>query len=129
MPYDSKRVMWQLSFPATEAEAKELAFAGAASGPPESSCDNPSSAGGGQRGMMLRDEALRRVQGWHSPLVQLLRSTAPKDVYGHPVYDREPEDAQPLGEVGSCAADLSGGVSRGVPSGPKDLSRLLACTV
>ena len=60
-------VMWQLSFPASEASAATL-----------------SARGGG----VLRDEALRRCGTWHAPLPALLQATPPALVTGYPVYDR-----------------------------------------
>ena len=67
MPYSLNSVMWQLSFPMPEKEAKELS----AQGP-----------------KALKEEACRRTQ-WHSPIPQILSSTMEADVSGYPVYDRE----------------------------------------
>jgi len=72
MPYASNSVMWQLSFPMPEKEAKVLSEQGA---------------------QALKDEALRRTQ-WHSPIPQILAATKKDQVSGYPVYDRallEPE--------------------------------------
>ena len=72
MPYDSDSIMWQLSFPMPEDEAKALS----AKGP-----------------QALKDEACRRCQ-WHSPIPQILTATRAAQVSGYPVYDRallEPE--------------------------------------
>tara|TARA_B110000881_G_C18594647_1_gene530412 strand:- start:1749 stop:3197 length:1449 start_codon:yes stop_codon:yes gene_type:complete len=72
MPYDANSVMWQLSFPMAEDEAKALSALGA---------------------QALKDEACRRTQ-WHDPIPQILAATIPAQVSGYPVYDRallEPE--------------------------------------
>lgn len=72
MPYSSDAVMWQLSFPMPEKEAKALSALGAKS---------------------LKDEACRRTQ-WHDPIPQILAATLEAQVSGYPVYDRallEPE--------------------------------------
>jgi 2-polyprenyl-6-methoxyphenol hydroxylase-like FAD-dependent oxidoreductase len=67
MPYDADSVMWQLSFPMDEEEAKAL------------------SAQGNQA---LKEEACRRTQ-WHSPVPQIVVATQAAQVSGYPVYDRE----------------------------------------
>lgn len=67
MPYKSDSVMWQLSFPMSENEAKALSTKG-----PQA----------------LKDEACRRTQ-WHSPIPQILAATPEANVSGYPVYDRE----------------------------------------
>jgi 2-polyprenyl-6-methoxyphenol hydroxylase-like FAD-dependent oxidoreductase len=67
MPYTSDSVMWQLSFPMTEKDAKELS----ARGP-----------------KALKEEALHRTQ-WHDPVPQILAATLESQVSGYPVYDRE----------------------------------------
>lgn len=67
MPYDASNVMWQLSFPMDESEAKKLSMAGAEA---------------------LKEEAVRRTN-WHNPIPQIIRATASKYVSGYPVYDRE----------------------------------------
>jgi len=72
MPYSSDSIMWQLSFPMAEKEAKSLSSQGA---------------------QALKDEACRRTQ-WHSPIPQILTATMADKVSGYPVYDRsllEPE--------------------------------------
>jgi salicylate hydroxylase len=66
MPYDSDSVMWQLSFPMSEAEAKTLSAQGA---------------------QALKEEALKRCQ-WHDPIPQILAATLQAQVSGYPVYDR-----------------------------------------
>lgn len=67
MPYTSDSVMWQLSFPMQEKEAKELS----AKGP-----------------QALKEEACRRTQ-WHDPIPQILAATQAAQISGYPVYDRE----------------------------------------
>lgn len=72
MPYSSDSVMWQLSFPMSENEAKALSAQGA---------------------QALKEEACRRCQ-WHEPIPQILAATLAAQVSGYPVYDRallEPE--------------------------------------
>ncbi|MFV8343872.1 FAD-dependent oxidoreductase [Flavobacterium sp. XS2P39] len=67
MPYTSDSVMWQLSFPMPEKEAKALS----AQGP-----------------RALKEEACRRTQ-WHDPIPQILVATLEAQISGYPVYDRE----------------------------------------
>ncbi|NQZ22648.1 MAG: FAD-dependent monooxygenase [Colwellia sp.] len=67
MPYSSDSVMWQLSFPMPEEEAKALNAQGA---------------------QALKDEACRRTQ-WHDPIPQILAATMVDQVSGYPVYDRD----------------------------------------
>jgi 2-polyprenyl-6-methoxyphenol hydroxylase-like FAD-dependent oxidoreductase len=66
MPYASNSMMWQLSFPMSEQEAKALS----AQGP-----------------QALKDEACRRTR-WHEPIPQILTATLEAQVSGYPVYDR-----------------------------------------
>lgn len=67
MPYTSDSVMWQLSFPMPENEAKALSTQG-----PQA----------------LKEEACRRTQ-WHDPIPQILAATLEAQISGYPVYDRE----------------------------------------
>ncbi|WP_425269129.1 FAD-dependent oxidoreductase [Flavobacterium urumqiense] len=67
MPYTSDSVMWQLSFPMPEKEAKALS----AEGP-----------------QALKEEACRRTQ-WHDPIPAILAATLEAQISGYPVYDRE----------------------------------------
>jgi len=67
MPYDANSVMWQLSFPMLEEEAKSLSARGTKA---------------------LKKEACRRTQ-WHSPIPQILAATLEIQISGYPVYDRE----------------------------------------
>ncbi|HLF52598.1 NAD(P)/FAD-dependent oxidoreductase [Flavobacterium sp.] len=67
MPYTSDSVMWQLSFPMPEKEAKALSAQGV---------------------QALKEEACRRTQ-WHDPIPQILAATLESQISGYPVYDRE----------------------------------------
>ncbi|SHL08468.1 2-polyprenyl-6-methoxyphenol hydroxylase [Flavobacterium xanthum] len=67
MPYDLESVMWQLSFPMSEEEAKILSSKG-----PQA----------------LKEEACRRTQ-WHKPIPQIVTATPETHISGYPVYDRE----------------------------------------
>lgn len=66
MPYDQDSVMWQLSFPMTEEDAKTLSAAGKTA---------------------LKAEAIQRTQ-WHSPIPEILSATLESHISGYPVYDR-----------------------------------------
>lgn len=66
MPFDSETVMWQLSFPMSEEEAKALS----AQGP-----------------LALKEEACRRTQ-WHDPIPKIMKATQEAQISGYPVYDR-----------------------------------------
>jgi 2-polyprenyl-6-methoxyphenol hydroxylase-like FAD-dependent oxidoreductase len=66
MPYASDSVMWQLSFPMLEDEAKALS---------------------GKGPQALKEEACRRCQ-WHDPIPQILAATLEAQISGYPVYDR-----------------------------------------
>lgn len=66
MPYDQDTVMWQLSFPILEEDAKILS----AKGP-----------------QALKEEARRRTQ-WHTPIPQIVAATLEAQISGYPVYDR-----------------------------------------
>jgi 2-polyprenyl-6-methoxyphenol hydroxylase-like FAD-dependent oxidoreductase len=78
MPYDSKSVMWQLSFPMSEEEAKALSAQGAKA---------------------LKEEACLRTQ-WHDPIPQILAATLEAQVSGYPVYDRKLLDSELLAKGG-----------------------------
>lgn len=67
MPFTADSVMWQLSFPMPEEEAKALSALG-----PKA----------------LKLEACKRTQ-WHSPIPQILAATQEAQISGYPVYDRE----------------------------------------
>lgn len=66
MPYSENSVMWQLSFPMAEDDAKVLSAKGAKA---------------------LKEEAISRCQ-WHHPIPQILVATQSVKVSGYPVYDR-----------------------------------------
>lgn len=74
MPYSADSVMWQLSFPMQEEEAKALSEQGR---------------------QALKDEACHRTQ-WHDPIPQILAATHKDQVSGYPVYDRALLDSQLL---------------------------------
>lgn len=67
MPFTSNSVMWQLSFPMSEEEAKNLSAQGAEA---------------------LKEEACRRTQ-WHTPIPQIIAATQAAQISGYPVYDRD----------------------------------------
>ncbi|MFT6814936.1 MAG: 2-polyprenyl-6-methoxyphenol hydroxylase-like FAD-dependent oxidoreductase [Sphingobacteriales bacterium] len=67
MPYTKDSVMWQLSFPMLEDEAKNLSSQGA---------------------QALKEEACKRTQ-WHNPIPQIMAATQEELISGYPVYDRE----------------------------------------
>lgn len=91
MPYTADSVMWQLSFPMSEEEAKTLS----AKGP-----------------KALKEEACRRTQ-WHDPIPQILEATQEAQISGYPVYDREflkaewLEKAGPITLIGDAAHPMS----------------------
>jgi 2-polyprenyl-6-methoxyphenol hydroxylase-like FAD-dependent oxidoreductase len=66
MPFDKDNVMWQLSFPMTEEEAKKLSSLGP---------------------LLLKEEAIRRTN-WHLPIPQIVANTAIDHISGYPAYDR-----------------------------------------
>ncbi|CAA6689783.1 MULTISPECIES: NAD(P)/FAD-dependent oxidoreductase [unclassified Lentimonas] len=68
MPYSASTIMWQLSFPLPETEAKSLNRQGA---------------------QALKEEALRRCPAWHTPIPQIIAETPVALVSGYPAYDRE----------------------------------------
>ena len=80
MPYTSNSVMWQLSFPMLEEDAKMLRAKGVKA---------------------LKEEACKRTN-WHNPIPQILAATKEAQISGYPVYDREllkPEFLQNAGAV------------------------------
>ncbi|GGA72648.1 monooxygenase [Flavobacterium palustre] len=78
MPYTSDSVMWQLSFPMPENEAKALSALGS---------------------QALKEEACRRTQ-WHAPIPQIVAATQETQISGYPVYDRELLDSELLKKSG-----------------------------
>ena len=91
MPYSSHSVMWQLSFPISEQEAKALSAQGAPA---------------------LKKEACHRTP-WHEPVPQIIKETLPGQITGYPVYDRELltpellEKAGPATLIGDAAHPMS----------------------
>lgn len=91
MPYDAHSIMWQLSFPMPEEDAKALSAQGV---------------------QALKQEALRRTQ-WHNPIPQIINATLETQVSGYPVYDRElltPEvldKCGPITLIGDAAHPMS----------------------
>jgi len=79
MPYDKDAVMWQVSFPMPESEAKKLSAQGAEA---------------------MKDEACKRLK-WHDPIPQILAATPESQITGYPVYDRKLFDPMLLREKGS----------------------------
>jgi 2-polyprenyl-6-methoxyphenol hydroxylase-like FAD-dependent oxidoreductase len=122
MPYTSDSVMWQLSFPMPEKEAKALSAQGA---------------------QTLKEEACRRTQ-WHDPIPQILKATQQAMVSGYPVYDRallKPESLEKAGSftlIGDAAHPMSPfkgqganqalldalSLARGISKGCRSLSNL-----
>ena len=74
MPYTLNSVMWQLSFPMPEEDAKALSNRGPRS---------------------LKEEASARTQ-WHDPIPQIITATPMENISGYPVYDRELLNAELL---------------------------------
>lgn len=74
MPFSSNTIMWQLSFPIPENEAKKLSILGA---------------------KVLKKEAIKRAV-WHDPIPQILKATLQEKISGYPVYDRELLDPELL---------------------------------
>ncbi len=66
MPFNKDSVMWQLSFPLPEEDAKALNIAGTTA---------------------LKTEAIKRTQ-WHSPIPQIVAATQEELISGYPVYGR-----------------------------------------
>lgn len=67
MPFSKDEVMWQLSFPIDEAEAKALSEKGVKA---------------------LKEEAIRRTP-WHSPIPEMVQASPETLISGYPAYDRE----------------------------------------
>ncbi|MFD1605550.1 FAD-dependent oxidoreductase [Flavobacterium artemisiae] len=91
MPFTSDSIMWQLSFPMSEEEAKTLSSLGT---------------------QALKEEALKRTQ-WHSPIPQIIQATNTEQISGYPVYDRELlqqellENNGPITLIGDAAHPMS----------------------
>jgi 2-polyprenyl-6-methoxyphenol hydroxylase-like FAD-dependent oxidoreductase len=67
MPFTSDTIMWQLSFPMSEKDAKVLSEKGS---------------------LALKEEAISKCK-WHNPIPQIISATQGVQVSGYPVYDRE----------------------------------------
>ncbi|TDX86153.1 FAD-dependent monooxygenase [Epilithonimonas xixisoli] len=91
MPFDKDSIMWQLSFPMSEEDAKILSAKGSEA---------------------LKAEAILRTN-WHKPIPQILEATLANQVSGYPVYDREllnPELMKTFGKatlIGDAAHPMS----------------------
>ena len=68
MPFSHTEYMWQLSFPMSEAKAKETSRQGCKA---------------------LKEQALLMCDGWHNPIIELLQNTPIEMISGYPVYDRD----------------------------------------
>jgi salicylate hydroxylase len=66
MPFSKDSVMWQLSFPMLEDDAKHLSSKG-----PKA----------------LKEESINRTK-WHSPIPEIVKATVETQISGYPVYDR-----------------------------------------
>lgn len=66
MPYAPNSIMWQLSFPMSQEDAKALSLEGSSA---------------------LKDKACH-IANWHHPIPQILAATPPELISGYPVYDR-----------------------------------------
>lgn len=91
MPFTKDSVMWQLSFPMNENEAKTIS---------------------GKGTKALKEEALQRTK-WHDPIPQIINGSSVSQITGYPVYDREllsPELLKKLGSttlIGDAAHPMS----------------------
>ena len=80
MPFETDSVMWQLSFPISEAEAKDLSTNGSEA---------------------LKEEAIRRTP-WHTPIPQIIAATKEVQISGYPVYDRALLSSELIKEFGNA---------------------------
>ncbi|MEI8301543.1 MAG: NAD(P)/FAD-dependent oxidoreductase [Chlamydiota bacterium] len=80
MPYSLNSIMWQLSFPMPEEEAKALSAQGAHA---------------------LKEKACH-VANWHTPIPQILSATLPAQISGYPIYDRELLKSELLQKAGAA---------------------------
>lgn len=91
MPFDSESIMWQLSFPMSEEDAKNLSLKGV---------------------QALKKEAILRTP-WHEPIPQIIAATDQQLISGYPVYDRkilQPEDfatSKQITLIGDAAHPMS----------------------
>lgn len=80
MPFDNDSVMWQLSFPLSESDAKIMSAKGA---------------------KFLKQEALRRTP-WHTPVPEIIAATQVTQISGYPVYDRALLSSELLANSGAA---------------------------
>ncbi|MFN3968720.1 FAD-dependent oxidoreductase [Flavobacterium sp.] len=80
MPYSADTIMWQLSYPMPENEAKALCAQGIPA---------------------VKQEASRRTQ-WHNPIPQIVAATPETHLTAYPVYDRELLDSALMDKCGAC---------------------------
>ena len=91
MPFTADSVMWQLSFPISENEAKALNLLGT---------------------QALKEEACKRT-AWHTPIPELIAATLEAQISGYPVYDRDllhgdsMKSAGPVTLIGDAAHPMS----------------------
>ena len=108
-------MMWQLSFPVAESEARALA-------------EDP---------VRLREEAMRRCGDWPEPVAQLLTQTREDCMAGYPAYDRDMTPASTLrGEesslvtlIGDAAHPMSPFKGQGANQALLDAVQLARCVV
>ncbi|WP_434037784.1 FAD-dependent oxidoreductase [Formosa sp. 4Alg 33] len=67
MPFSPDSIMWQLSFPMSESDAKALSSQGSKA---------------------LKIEACKRTL-WHAPIPEIMEATHDSQISGYPVYDRK----------------------------------------
>lgn len=89
MPFKSDQTMWQLSFSLSDEEEAarisryvhldEFCFERVPLFSPRS-----------MDSQQLMDEALRRCQGWHDPVIGLIKDTPVEEVWGTELFDRLP---------------------------------------
>ena len=99
-PPTRRRYMWQLSwYEPDEGKARDLSQA---------------------RPKTLIEEVKRRCQSWHEPVLDMVSSTSPNNIWGTGLQDRDPEQL-----VSSTTAFRSGGQSRVVVLG--DAVHAMSC--
>jgi 2-polyprenyl-6-methoxyphenol hydroxylase-like FAD-dependent oxidoreductase len=104
MPFDRERTMWQLSFPCAEPDAFAVSTAYAHQATPG---DGDGAARRDAQGAVLKALALATLRDWDPAATQLVAATAPGDVSGHPVYDRDPAAMLPPRSAAAPAAAQS----------------------
>lgn len=96
MPYDQHHTMWQLSYPCEESTALQISTS------PPTGTSTPV-------GNALKEEALQRCKGWAPDLVSMLEAAHPNLVSGHPVYDRDPDDLDPVKRLAAIPTNCDAG--------------------